>query len=183
MNNYFEGCKNQAEAKARYRELVREHHPDAGGDTATMQDINTAYADFLQNGAKSDARERQRQAHADGKKSAGDYHDLDEVGEKLREVITFALNLEGVEVELMGLWVWLTGNTKAHKETIKAWNENREHADKLKWSPKKIAWYFAGVPTFNRKDTTLDEIRNTYGSQKFSKREEERAQPAGVLHA
>lgn len=180
MNTYFENCHTIEEGKARYRELCKQHHPDAGGDTATMQEVNQAWAKFQSDHAKSEARTRQKQAHAEGRKSAGDYHDLDEVGEKLRAVIEFALNLEGVEVELMGLWVWLTGNTKAHRETIKQWNADHPET-RIKWAPKKTAWYFAGVPTFNRQDNSLEEIRNRYGSQKFSKREEERAQVAGVL--
>lgn len=38
--NYFEGCKSAAEVEARYRELAHEFHPDHGGDSAAMADIN-----------------------------------------------------------------------------------------------------------------------------------------------
>lgn len=179
MYKYLEGCTTQAEAKARYRDLVKQHHPDTGGDLRTMQDINAEYSKFMSEGAKTEARDRQRTAHSENRKSAADFHDLDEVGEQIRVMIEFALNLEGVDVELMGLWVWLTGNTKAHKETLKQWNE--AHPDtKWKWSPKKTAWYFAGVPTFNRKETSLDEIRDTYGSQKFSRQQRAESE---LLHA
>jgi hypothetical protein len=177
--NYFEGCTTQAEIKARYRELARKHHPDMGGDLRTMQEINTQASKAMSEGAKSEARDRQRTAHAENRKSAADFHDLDEVTEEIRTMIEFALNLNGVDVELMGLWVWLTGNTKTHREAFKAWNET--HETKWKWSPKKTAWYFAGVPTFNRKETTLDEIRGAYGSQKFSREEERKT--AEVLTA
>lgn len=180
MNAYFSECKTLDEAKALYKRLARENHPDMGGDLRVMQEINAQYAQFMSEGATNEARERQKTAHAENRKSAADFHDLDEVGENINTMIRMALNLEGVEVELMGLWVWLTGNTKEHRETFKAWNEKNE--TKWKWSPKKTAWYYAGVPTFNRKETTLDEIRNAYGSQKFSRQEEERAQ-VGALHA
>jgi curved DNA-binding protein CbpA len=160
---YFQECRTQEEAKALYRELVKKHHPDAGGNTRTMQDINEEYSTFKTRGATAEAKNRQRSAHAEGKKSAADYHDINEVSEKIREKILFALNLAGVEVELMGLWVWLTGETKQHREALK---ENG-----FKWSPNKTAWYYAGVPTFNRKKTTLDEIRNAYGSQTYARRE------------
>jgi hypothetical protein len=30
--------------EAAYRVLAKQHHPDAGGDTVTMQRLNTAYA-------------------------------------------------------------------------------------------------------------------------------------------
>jgi len=173
MYTYFADCKNAEEAKALYRELVRKHHPDAGGDTRTMQDINAEYARFQAEGATTEARARQTAAHAENRKSAADFHDMDAVGAELKQKIEFALNLEGVEVELMGLWVWLTGNTKAHKDALKA--------NGWKWSPKKTAWYYAGVPSFNRRETSLDEIRNAYGSTRFQR--EEKTSMAGALTA
>ncbi len=176
---YFNDCKTLDEAKRRYIELVKKHHPDAGGDTRTMQDINNEWAQFQARGATNEARERQRTAHSENRKSAADYHDLDEIEGILKTMIEFALNLDGVEIELMGLWVWLTGNTKAHREAFKTWNESHDH--KWKWSPKKTAWYYAGVPSFNRQKTTLDEIRERYGSQKFTRTQRE--ETAGVLHA
>ena len=181
MISRFSNCQTLEEAKGLYKALARENHPDVGGDLRTMQEINAEYADFLQNFAKGEARTRQTSAHAENRKSAADFHDLDQVGEQIRTMIEFALNLEGVEIELMGLWVWLTGNTKAHKDTFKAWNE--AHAEKWKWSPKKTAWYFAGVPTFNHKETTLEEIRNAYGSQTFTRGSQRQGENAGVLHA
>lgn len=42
--NYFEGCNTYAEVEARYRELARENHPDLGGDTATMAEINRQHS-------------------------------------------------------------------------------------------------------------------------------------------
>jgi len=157
---YFANCADADEAKRLYRELVKKHHPDAGGDTRTMQDINAEYAAFCAFGASADARRRQQDAHADGKKSAADYHDLDELEGILREKIEAALNM-GLDVELIGLWIWLSGDTKPVKEQLKAAG--------YKWSPSKTSWYFPGVPSFNRKPKDLDTIRQTYGSQKFAK--------------
>lgn len=38
--DHFAGCKTAEEVERRYRELAREHHPDLGGDTSTMAEIN-----------------------------------------------------------------------------------------------------------------------------------------------
>jgi hypothetical protein len=77
----------------------------------------------------------------------------------------------GLEVELCGLWVWVTGDTKPHKEELKAAG--------FKWSPNKTAWYYPGVPSFNRTPRTMDDIRSMYGSQVFTRasqpEEEEKA--------
>ena len=40
---WLKGVKTKAEAKSRYREQAKKHHPDRGGDTRTMQDINAAW--------------------------------------------------------------------------------------------------------------------------------------------
>jgi len=168
---YFDNCVTPEEAKRLYHELARKHHPDVGGDLETMKAINAEYAALQARGANANARQRQSTAHAEGKKSAADFHNIDEVTEVLRVKIETALNL-GLDVELCGLWVWVTGDTKAHKEELKA--------AAFKWSPKKLAWFYAGVPSFNRSEWSLDEIRDTYGSQKFQKAER---QNAGALTA
>jgi hypothetical protein len=175
MNTYFQDCQTLEEAKSLYRQLALKHHPDRGGDLATMQAINAEYADFLANFAKRDARERQQKAHTENRKSAADFHDMDALGETLKAKIEFALNLDGVEVELMGLWVWLTGNTKAHKDAIKVQG--------FRWAPEKSAWYFAGVPSFNRTRRSLDEIRNMHGSTKFTRDDTREERHAESLHA
>lgn len=38
--DYFEGANTLEEIEARYRELARQYHPDVGGDTAIMAEIN-----------------------------------------------------------------------------------------------------------------------------------------------
>jgi hypothetical protein len=40
MTGYFVDCTTVAEARERYRSLAKTYHPDAGGDTETMQAIN-----------------------------------------------------------------------------------------------------------------------------------------------
>lgn len=172
MYTYFNNCQNLEEAKTRYRELAMQHHPDKGGSLTTMQAINAEYARFQAEHAKSEANERQRKAHAEGRKSAADFHNIDEVTEVLRQKIEAALNLN-LDVELCGLWIWVTGDTKPHKEDLKA--------NAFKWAPEKKAWYYAGVPSFNRQKWSLDEIRETYGSQKFE--QAPRTNIAGALQA
>jgi hypothetical protein len=159
---YFTPTPTSAEeAKSLYRKLAREHHPDMGGTVEAMQAINAEYAQLLTELEHGSQRTRQAKAHDEGKKTAADYHDLDKVIETLRVKIEFALNLEGVNVELCGLWVWLTGETKVNKEAIKA--------EGFRWAREKEAWFFAGVPSFNREKRTLDEIRNMHGSQTFTR--------------
>jgi DnaJ-class molecular chaperone len=38
--NYFQGCQTEAEIQERWKTLVKKHHPDRGGDTKVMAEIN-----------------------------------------------------------------------------------------------------------------------------------------------
>ena len=40
---YFANCKTLEDLKKEYRRLAMIHHPDVGGDTATMQAINAEF--------------------------------------------------------------------------------------------------------------------------------------------
>ena len=174
--NYFKNCQNFDEAKSLYRKLARENHPDYGGNTATMQEINRQWAEYQANAARSDARlsrgisrgTRQAKAHAEGKKSAADFHDLDGLAEVLRVKVEALLNISPeIIVEVCGLWIWVTGETRKHHTAIKA-------VEGMRYAHDKQAWYFAAVPSFNRQKRTLDEIRNMHGSQVFSRQQHDR---------
>lgn len=43
---YFARCRTKAEGLERMRELARRHHPDGGGDVATMQEVNREWAEW-----------------------------------------------------------------------------------------------------------------------------------------
>ena len=51
MSDYFSGCSTLAEAKTRYRQLMRRYHPDTFDPTAITQEINAEYEHL-----KGDAR-------------------------------------------------------------------------------------------------------------------------------
>lgn len=163
------------EARKMYHKLARENHPDLGGDLEAMKQINNEYARVLVDIEKGNQRTRQAEAHAAGRKTCADFHDLDDVGqvlyEKIRDLLN--LNMENVVVELVGLWIWVTGDTKPHKDSLKAMG--------LKWAHKKVAWSFAGVPSFHT-GKSLNDIRNTYGSTVFTKRQRDESEliPATV---
>lgn len=160
--NFLHQFQQADDPKSLYRKLARENHPDFGGTLENMQALNSAWAQFVAEGAKANAHARQKEAHEAGKKSAADYHDMENLGEEIRQTIEAVLNAvpADVELELCGLWLWASGNTKPVKETLKA--------NGFKWAKEKEAWYKPFVPSFNRQKRSLDEIRNMHGSTRFT---------------
>lgn len=150
--NWFTGCATAEAIKAKYRELCKKYHPDMpGGDTRTMQEINAAYA------IASDKAKRQEKPDWNEQQ----YRDAAVVDEAIREAIEKIIRLAGLQIEICGLWVWVSGDTKTHKEALKAAG--------YQWAPKKMKWYYAGIPANGRGRMSMDEIRWRYGSQKVQR--------------
>ena len=89
------------------------------------------------------------------------------------EIINVLLHLDGLSVELCGRWLWIGGNTKEHKEALKAAGCRWSSTKKL-WS-----WHFAEEGQRWHKGTkTMAEIRSKYGSTTFARSTTSDALPA-----
>lgn len=147
---YFKECKTIEDVKALYKKLAKQYHPDLGGDTATMQTINREYAFACANiakGAGLSDEEADRQV---------------KFSEQYRSVIEQIINLPGIIVELVGGWVWVTGNTFPVRKQLKAAG--------LFFAYKKLAWYFRSDEYKTRGGKkSLAEIRRKYGSETINR--------------
>ena len=147
---YFAKCRNLEELKAEYRRLANIHHPDHGGDTATMQKINAEYTE------RFEVLKNQHNSSAD------EYHQTTEAPEEFIDIINQLMKLDGLEIELCGSWLWIGGNTREHKEELKAAG--------CRWSNNKKLWYWRHPEdghTWSRGKKTMNQIRAKYGSQLF----------------
>lgn len=146
MSNFFQDCKTLEEVKKLYRDLAKRFHPDKGGDLEQMKKLNTDYdfinAKILSSGCFTD-EEREKE---------------EELNEVYREKINVLSGFEGLNIELVGCWLWVTGNTFQAKGTLK---ENG-----FLWASKKFAWFFRTDENKckSRSKLSLEEIRNKYGS-------------------
>ncbi|MCH5299614.1 MAG: molecular chaperone DnaJ, partial [Ruminococcus sp.] len=89
-----------------------------------------------------------------------------ETAEEFIHIIEVLTRLNGVEVEICGNWIWVSGNTKAHREILKQLN--------FKWAHKKQAWYYHTEPyrKRSRRELTLEEIREMFGSERYRQKED-----------
>jgi hypothetical protein len=144
---WFKDCQTLEEVKAQYKQLAKKYHPDLGGDTATMQEVNKEYA-FASAKAIKGANLSEEQTESEILSS-----------EAYRKAIEQIIHLDGVTIELVGYWIWVTGNTYPVRATLK-------EAGFL-FAPKKLAWYFrtAEYKVSKGGKKSLDEIRDKYGSE------------------
>jgi hypothetical protein len=136
------GTYTLQDIKAIYRKLAKDNHPDHGGSVEMMQLINTAWSDFGKyfiTYAEYIVRE------------ATDEHNITFIAELQA--------MQGVTIEIVGYWVWLTGNTILYKDSIKGLG--------FMFSGSKKAWYWSPSLESKRKyrgTASLSKIRNKYGS-------------------
>lgn len=144
---WFNDCQTLEEVKATYKKLAKQYHPDLGGDTATMQEINKEYA-FATAKAVKGANLSNEEAENEILSS-----------EAYRNAIEQIIHLDGITIELVGYWIWVTGNTYPVRTTLKGAG--------FFFASKKLAWYFrtAEYKVIQSSGKSLDEIRNKYGSE------------------
>ena len=138
------------EMKAQYRKLAVKHHPDRGGSTEAMQAVNNEYDELFP---------RLKDVHKtkDGEKYTAK-QETTETADQFKSLIAELMKMDDIIIEVIGCFVWVTGNTKQYKEQLKNL--------RFKWHTKKYAWYLApeDYRKRSRKDYALDEIREMYGT-------------------
>lgn len=101
-------AKNLQELRKEYKKLMVANHPDNGGDVATCQEITAEYKklfDMLKAG----------QTPEEEKKNTFDY----KADEALRNVINNIVSFDGLNIEVVGSWIWVDGNTYPYPRTVK----------------------------------------------------------------
>lgn len=145
---YFTNIKTLEELKKEYKRLALENHPDRGGDVEVMKAINAEY-DIMFN--------RVKDIHVNAKGETYTKENT-ETPSEFKDIIDKLIRMEGLEIEIIGCFIWLSGNTKAHKDNIKALG--------FKWHSTKKMWYKApeDYRKKSKKKYSIEEIRDMYGT-------------------
>ena len=96
--NFFINCTSIEDVKQLYKKLAMQYHPDKGGDTLTMQQINAEYQQILKD-----------------KSFAFDNEEQEKDFIIYPEVISKLIVLDQVLIELIGSWIWASKNSIRHE--------------------------------------------------------------------
>ena len=140
--NKANGKEDKKEAKKalrkEYAKAAAEVHPDHGGSEEKMAALNEEY--------------KTKEA-------------LLNLDDELREAVEAILSLPGINIEVCGSWIWVSGDTRNVKDQIKEAG--------YRWARKKQMWYFRkeddAQPYHGRKGKYKDMgyIRDKYGSEEL----------------
>ena len=129
--------------KQAYRKAAKEYHPDHNpAGLEMMKLVNLAY-ELLKNFTGSGNSSTENRNY----------------GEIINTALNAVIDLDLI-IEVCGMWVWVSGDTKKHKETLKS-------AGYL-WAPKKKNWYFRpdNQKSYRRMNSLpMAAIRAKYGSE------------------
>jgi len=160
---YFNRFNTVAQIKVEYHRLAKLHHPDIGGETATMQVINTEYQEALAqcNGQTSKG--------SDGKDHTYVYNQEVEqaIIDKIAEILSH--HLDGIELELVGTWIWVGGETYQHKDVL-------GKILKMQFSRKHQRWAWHNGPKYRRRSKyNYEDIRSAYGTKSYDNQGDQKA--------
>lgn len=146
---YLKDIKTLEELKKAYRKWAMKLHPDLGGSTEEMQILNAEYEKLF-------ARVKDIHTNKDGQ----EYRKATtEAPQDFIKIINELLKLNGIHIEVIGCFLWVSGNTKPHKDKLKELG--------LKWHNKKSCWYLApeGYRRYSNQEYSMEYIRDLYGVQ------------------
>lgn len=152
---WFNNPKTLEELKKQYKRLAMENHPDVGGNETSMKQINVEYDSLFK---------QLKNVH---QSASGETYtaktDTSETPEEFRTIIEALIKLDGINIELCGSWLWISGNTYPHRAEFKKLH--------FRFSKSKTAWYYhtSDYKKTNNKTFTMEQIRELYGSQALNK--------------
>lgn len=139
----FQNVEGINEAKKIYKQLAKKLHPDVGGDEESFKILNAVYTDLIEHKI---------------------YFSNDiKIDIELEKVISLILHFENIIIELVGSWIWVSGDTKEIKEKLKELG--------FKWASKKKMWFYGEMKGRNPSEKSMDEIKSKYGSETLKSNE------------
>lgn len=95
-------------------------------------------------------------------KQTGNESEKNENSKTYKDIINALLKFN-INIEIIGSWIWVSGNTHQIKEDLKKLG--------FKWSKNKKAWYFTSQPykKKTKKQTSMNDIKEFYGCETVKK--------------
>lgn len=166
MRKYFDNISSLEELRRQYRDLLKKYHPDnPQGSTQATQQINAEY-DNLFKILKSKHKTKSADSNQSDTKADYNANMYDWENDKtLREVLQRIIKFDGIVIEIIGAWLWISGNTYNYKKELKEIG--------FRWASQKKMWYWrtGDYQKKSHKTLSMNDIRNYYGSVKVQTEE------------
>ncbi len=165
MKAYFNNVQTLDELRKQYKDLLKKYHPDnENGSEEIAKAINTEYERLFKilkdkhTSKQNNSSEHTANGKADSTTSYDNMRYNFEEDELLREMLQKVIHFSDITIEIIGNWIWISGNTYQYKKELKEFG--------FKFAGQKKCWYWHSEAFKKRshKVLSMDDIRNYYGS-------------------
>jgi len=131
---YFNEVRTAEQLKSEYKRLVLMYHPDRGGTEEDFKQIQVEYERLLRR-VGNVHEDQEGNIWTDDKGPQDRYScNIEDLDDGFRAVLDELIKFDGIEIMLVGAWLWIDGDTRRWKESLK-------HIG-CKWSAKRSLWYW-----------------------------------------
>lgn len=143
---YFKNVSNLEELRKEYKRLLKQYHPDNGGSEEITKAINLEYEKLFEMLKNTSSIQKEKEQYNK------------EMDAAFRDILNQVIDLD-INIEIIGSWIWVSGNTYNVKETLKRLGFNWINKRKM-W-----AWHQEEYTKKRNSNKSLDELRSYYGSE------------------
>lgn len=138
--------------KKQYYKLAKKYHPDSGGTTIQFQQLQKDYEALFNKLLKGSSLNDEQ---------ANNEINIDSA---IRQIIDILINYENLNIEVVGKWLWVSGDTYVIKDILKSVGLTFIKKANVPY------WVYKGSETTSRGKMSLEEIKKKYGSTKFDQK-------------
>lgn len=146
---YFNNIHDLEELRKEYKRLVKLNHPDNGGNEDAIKEINAEYEKAFEALKNADTTNNSRNANRYSK----------EVDQAIRDAINRIIHLDNLIIEIVGTWVWVSGNTYSVKKELK------EAGYKFSGNRKSWYWHSEEEKKKGASKRSFEELKMYYGCE------------------
>lgn len=136
--------------KKQYYQLAKRYHPDVGGDNETFKAVGAEYEAIQKLLLKGNNFTSQNVSNEQN------------ISDAFKAIIDRIIHIPGINIEIIGSWIWVSGNTYPVKEELK------NAGFKFQGAKKMWFWHAGDYTRRGKGEISIEEIRANYGSQNIT---------------
>ena len=146
--------KDIDDLRKQYFKLAQKYHPDKGGTTSQMQQLNAEHKkllDKLLKGSKLSEEDQKNEIHID---------------EAMKIIIDNIITIQNINIEVVGKWLWVSSDLLGF--TTPTYNALKQAGLKYIKKQGKPYMIYAGVQSTSRGKMSKSDIDAKYGKTTFT---------------